>query len=430
METVYIKNVKPKISAIEFIFLIFFSAYYILPAVSSAINFIPMLAVAFLYVLLTLKSTPQDVIKKMFSVIAVAAFVALCYYLFTETSTISKNASYYELKRYLSRFQQIIFGFFPLLMIYRAKFYGTLKQKKILIYAVFAMFIFVIITTSRQLNVDANATRGWENFGELATGNVGTYGFVYAVSALIPAVIILWCTLKNSTARLAAALGILFMLWFLLRAQYTLAVLIAAISFIVYVFVVGKSRISKVIIVLALPVLFMLLPPILNGIAGVLGSEQMAIRFTELANAFSGEEIGYNLGSRLELYKNSLKYFFYSPFWGNRVLNFDGHATLLTVLSDIGLIGAIPYFWLYHNGRKTVSLLCETEEDYKKFVPVFVSFVLMGLTNPIHATLPLYIVVWFLTPLIIDVFCREGEEQREDQEESVKIRRPSWIKAR
>jgi O-antigen ligase len=90
-------------------------------------------------------------------------------------------------------------------------------------------------------------------------------------------------------------------------------------------------------------------------------------------------------------------------------VGFDGHATFLTVLADTGIFGGIPFYVLYVLICKTVSKLTGTCKKY--YSVVILMFTLMGLTNPVHASMPLGFAAWFLAPLILITVLNKEEKQ-------------------
>jgi O-antigen ligase len=123
----------------------------------------------------------------------------------------------------------------------------------------------------------------------------------------------------------------------------------------------------------------------------------------------SGDTSGYNLNGRFTLYGKSIEAFLNSPIIGNRHLDFDGHATCLTVLADTGIIGGIPFYYLLISMNKRMKALLS--ENAKNFLPAYFCLLCMGFSNPIHNSLPLAFAVWFIVPLIIDTLIKhEGEK--------------------
>lgn len=406
-----VKCQKPlKLGTYELVFIFFCLWYYIIPSANSKIGFITMLGISLIYILYAVQHIPVKYVKEIGNIVIASLMIASCYYFFTVTSTISTSASFYNLKRYLSKFSQVVFAFFPYILLLRIVYCGNLKQKKAICITILLMIGYTISTTWKELLINANATRSWADFALMTEENVGTYSFVYAVSALVPTLMIVVHYAKKTITKAGAVAAITVIFSFLLIAQYTLSILIAAVSIGVYLFFSSRSILLKVALVLALPFVFLILPSLFFYAAAKVDSTQVAARLTEMALALSGGGLGYNTNGRLTLYWKCIAAFLNSPIYGNRLLDFDGHATLLTVLSDVGLLGAIPYYYLFFSCRSNVEGLIGDRTAYTKFSPVFISLMLMGFTNPIHSALPLYIVVWLLAPLLIHML-QETEEK-------------------
>ena len=150
----------------------------------------------------------------------------------------------------------------------------------------------------------------------------------------------------------------------------------------------------------------MFLPYIIEFFAVSVTTGGMRTRLLEVAGYFSGESMGYNLNGRITLYKDTIKAFFDSPIIGNSSLKFDGHATFLTILSDVGLLGAIPFYWMYFSSRKHVNFILENKTQERCFLLTFLAVILTGFVNPIHAALPLPMVAWFFVPLACTIFIK------------------------
>ena len=190
---------------------------------------------------------------------------------------------------------------------------------------------------------------------------------------------------------------------FLINADYTLALLITLVGVILVGFSNIKSPVNKFIYVLICLICVTLIPSVLKLMYTYLPAGDISLRVKEIYNfVSSGDLSGYNLNSRLSLYGATLQAFANSPIVGNRYLDFDGHGTFITVLSDTGIMGAIPMFTLLFAARKYVKNILG--EHNKVFTPVFIVFVLMGIVNPIHATDALSFTMWCVAPLTIDYF--------------------------
>jgi hypothetical protein len=197
---------------------------------------------------------------------------------------------------------------------------------------------------------------------------------------------------------------------FLLQASYTLAILIAGLGLLMQIFLSFRSPVTKILFLVVAVIGAFFIPDLLLFISNNAPSSNMSVRFRELYSFFtSGDTSGYNLNGRLTLYRMSIEAFFNSPIIGNRNLNFDGHATCLTVLSDTGIVGGIPFYYLLFSMNKRMKALLS--ENAINFLPAFFCLLLMGFSNPIHNSLSLAFAVWFIVPLIIDTLIKqEGEK--------------------
>ncbi len=398
-----------EIPFIEMLFIMFSLFYYILPSFDK-INSILVICVFLIYLVYAIQRMPVKYAKNAFTIFVLSLIISACYFIFTNTSTIDASVSFYHLKRFLSKFSQVFFNFFPLVLLVRIVYSGSYKQKKFICGAIAILLLFVVIQTREEIKLYADATRDWA-YVEKENENAGGYAFVYAISAIVPTLLIIFHYAQYKWKNLTIV-AIFLIFGFLLRAQYTLAIILAIISLLTHVFVSSANKRIKIIVAVCLPLVYILLPFVLYAIAKQVDSYSVSLRITEIADFLSFGERGYNLGSRMELYQKTIIAFFKSPIFGNRYLNFDGHATLLTILSDVGLLGGIPYYYLFFSARNRIKEMLGIA-DYKVYFPVFLSFILMGFTNPIHSARPLYIVVWLLAPLLALIFKETIEKKRE-----------------
>lgn len=398
---------KQKASKFEMGIIILFSMVFILPSLSISLNFMLLLGAILLYLAYIFMKDTKNI--SVFSGMLVAVFlVALFYTLLTDTKTISANVGGAEIKQLASKFSQYLMMYLPLIFYYRIHNTANDKQKKILLVVVSALVIYVVFQTLQELAINPNAIRQWEEFSELEDDNIGNYYFVYSIPIIIATIAICIGNTSNFN-KLIGVVSIVFLFYFLVKAQYTLALLISIVGVLVCMFMSIKNIAFKAVFLVFAVILSMFIPQILLFLSNNIESEQMAIRLRELYAFFSaGDTTGYNLNGRLTLYGKTIQAFFKSPIWGHRRLNFDGHATYLTILSDTGLLGAIPFYYLIVNSRKKVQL--NLGEFARKFTPIFICMLCMGFTNPVHNSKPLSIAVWFIAPLAIDVFFNKEEE--------------------
>ncbi len=396
---------KEKLSPIEFAFIIFLFAIYLLPAFSLGSTTLLIILLAYCILLLGIDKNIAPFVCK--SLLLIAA-LALAYALLTDTSSIAENASNRELKRFISKLYQYLTLYFPAILFVRVNKKATQKQKMWLIIIGIAIMIYVIITTWIFLIENPNATREWTGVDEVSSENVAGYYFIYAVPIIISTVAIIFTKVKGA-AKLLTLGCIIVGIIFLVNAQYTLSILIAIIGVLIQIFRNMRSNISKVVFVFSMFLVALFLPNILEFAISRIPSYQVAVRLGEIHDFLTGQGAdGYNLNGRLTLYGDTVKAFFDSPIWGNRKLDFDGHATFLTVLSDTGLIGSIPFYSLLIVVCSCIKKQISSQKA--QFNVIIIMFVMMGLTNPIHASMPLGFATWFLAPLIIQMIFKEDNK--------------------
>lgn len=392
---------KPKIKLPfwEFGLLLLFSAYYLLPIVSSTVNFMVLLGLGVFYLAVVAVFDP-----KWMAPIAIflgcAAFISILYFTLTDTATISATASNYGVKRIASKLYQYFMMFFPACIFVRLYTKGSVKQRKWFLFIAVIMFSVVLINTYVELIVNPSASKTWVDVQTQNQNNIGTYAFVYAVPEVIVALVSLLYTLRGVIKKLIVFGCIMFMFSFLAMSQFTLALLAAIIGSTLQVSANMKSGTGKALLWVAISAGLLASPFILNFLADIIESEQMSLRLKELSAFFGqGDATGYNLNGRFELYKKSILAFLQSPILGNRRLSFDGHATLFIVPADIGIFGAIALFFLLFKSKDYVASYMGGEK--KHFIPIFVCIMIMGFTNPIHSAVTALYSTWLLAPMLL-----------------------------
>lgn len=390
------------IFTIDFIFTGFFALYYILPSLSTKYNFLIPLTLGLLYIFLDAVRNNLN-ISVVVKYLAIIAFIALLYMLLTDASSISADVANSGLKRFLSKFSQMFMMFLPLLFLKRNIDNSSYRIKKIIIFCSYAFILYVVTITMRELFVNPDITRAWAEFEESSTGNIANYYFVYAIPFTIAISTMIVCKSRKALVKVIMIFLIIYQMYFLLLAQYTLSVLIAIIGICAEIYCSSHLSQNKIFLMFLFFVLAVMSPWLFKTAASHVPSEQMSIRLYEIYDFLSGGDAsGYNLNSRMTLYKDSIIAFLKSPVLGNRSLNFDGHATFLTVLADLGLLGGIPFYYLYFSSQRKVKAFIN--EKGNNFTVIFIMLLLMGFSNPIHTALPLMYVVWFLAPLTIETY--------------------------
>ena len=389
----------------EILLIIFLFAAYLLPSFAlGSTTLLLLLLVYCVYIVFIDQDLFLTVVVPLLLIFALAA----AYSLLTDASSIAGDVANRGLKRFISKTYQYVTLYFPALLFVRISRIATSAQKKLFAGIGIVMMVYVVITTWLFLLENPEATRHWEDFSENAELDVANYYFVYAVPIIISVVSIFMLKYKNAIRYISLVLVIVGLI-FLVNAQYTLAILITIIGVLFQVFRHIRTTLNKTLFILGVLVIAVFLPQILSFAIRMLPTGHISVRLQEINAFLTGKGAGgYNLNSRLTLYGDTIKAFFRSPIWGNRKLDFDGHATFLTVLSDTGILGSVPFYALLVAICKRVQKYMGTHKQ--QFSVIIMMFVLMGVTNPIHASLPLGFVTWFLAPLTIQTVLKEDAQ--------------------
>lgn len=390
-----------KMPWIEVVVILLLALYYVLPAASATINFLIVVCIALLYAIYVIIKDKQ--MMRFTIPFVICSFVlAGVVTLLTDTTSISATLDNIKLRQFMSTLSQYLFMYLPVVFLQRVLTRANNKQQKILFIGCSVIFLFVTIITLKELAVNPGIIRSWENFSELEKQNVGNYYFVYAIPIIITMLAVIMEG-KKIYEKLILVVFILLFVFFVFQAEYTLALIISMIGLIVVIYKSIKNLVLKLVFIFVSLLLLILLPNILAFVASQIDSSQMALRIMEVHDFFvSGSADGYNLNGRLTLYGKSILAFLRSPLYGNRTLDFNGHALFLTILADTGVIGGVPFYYLLFSARKQMQQLLG--DKYEKYSPVFLCLVLTGLTNPIQRSYPVSFAIWFFAPLAIYLF--------------------------
>lgn len=392
----------------ELVFIAFFIAYSILPSFGGMIPFtiILMGALGYALAIAIFESKASPTVSRFLILISALVLV----YVFTcETKSIALDVSNRELKVFMSKMNQYFMMFFPLLLFYRLNEHAGRQNKKLLLFFTYALMVYVFVITLREMIANPGVTRHWIEFAEISESNIGSYSYVYSIPFM--AVIFGMFLLKAESVIVKALYfaGIIGCIYFLLLAQYTLALIATVLGLVVLFIQVYDSVSIKALIVCLVIAFFVLAPFIFNGLADMVPSESMSIRFREIANFFTSGDAtsSENLGGRMTLYIEAFKHFLRSPLYGHKSVGFDPHSTILNIMCDTGVLGFIPFIYVFTGCNKvTKSMLGESA---KLFIPIFFMLFVMGLTNPIHSAKQISLAVWFIAPLTIDLYFNRNE---------------------
>lgn len=178
---------------------------------------------------------------------------------------------------------------------------------------------------------------------------IGNYTFAYGIVFL--GLFFLYRTLTSKKNRILFTLLYFFMYLVLIKMEFTIALLLYALSSLLYFCLIGIKERKKFILILLMfmaanVILIIGIPIVLQSIANYF-PEGIAIRLNEIGDMFNKELSNKaDLKLRLVLYYDSLNSFIQNILGGcllNQEGSIGGHSTILDFLGSFGLL-AFPIF--------------------------------------------------------------------------------------
>lgn len=394
---------------LEFLFLLLSTTYYIHFKQQDKFALLaPFIAIAYICYVYFKEPSYR---KQLRTMVLLIGLIAILYTLLNDASSISSTVSNSYLKRFYSKFSQYLMIFTPVLFLGRTLFYATQKQIYLIIGVALATSLVVSQAALTVIKINPLLVHSM-NAETLEASDVSFTGFYFVYAFTFLVIFSLLCILYPAEKKwkyLSWILG-LYSIYFLYKSQFTLSLVTSVISCYYLIIKFGKTPQFKLLSVLVGILTFFLLPALLNFITSISSSELLNERLAEMNVFFnnSGQaNSDSDLHARLTLYGKAVAAFFNSPIWGNRYVDFDGHATFLMIWADLGIIGGIPISYMFVKAYKTVKAFMGNKGLY--FAPFMVQIVLMGLTNPIHASIANFIMLWYICPLMIYLFCNKNK---------------------
>ena len=203
----------------------------------------------------------------------------------------------------------------------------TLRSQKIAFWSFVACFVITALTTSYGCSIFPNASRAMANgtFAEMESDivtmyrsmNIGSFQFVYTLVLMIPVIL---CCNRSVFKNRYWGYGIIgLFLYTIYQTQYTTALLLAVVSTAYLVLPVSHNPKTARKWLIGIVAVFFVSLPIIGDLhsffAGIIGSEQMSQRFSELSLSMSGQQLDEDsdFGTRLYLWNKSLTTFCVLP---------------------------------------------------------------------------------------------------------------------
>lgn len=338
----------------------------------------------------------------------VIVLFVLLYLLLTDSESIG-NVANRGMKRFYAKFSQYLLAFFPIFLFYRTNKLATKKQIYFIVGIVLLNALVLIKASLAIIEINANVFHSMNaDVLEDAGVSIQGYSFVYAFTFLVLTSVLCFRKQKHYFAKILFGMLGVYSAFFLFKSQFALSLVTTFCSLLYLYFTTTKNKDRRFFVVIGIVTIVLLLPIILKLIIGLSDSELLNQRLQEIYDTLMGENQNSeesDLWARMELYGKCFLAFIQSPIWGNRALDFNGHSTFLCVLADLGIIGGFILFKLF---KKSFEFMKEQLGDkYLYYSPLVCQVILMGLTNPIHSTPSIFIMLYFLCPLLIVQFVKE-----------------------
>ncbi len=299
----------------------------------------------------------------------------------------------------------------------------TAKSQKIAFWSFVACFVITALTTSYGCSIFPNASRSMANgtFAEKESDivtmyrsmNIGSFQFAYTLVLMIPVIL---CCNRSVFKNRYWGYGIIgLFLYAIYQTQYTTALLLAVVLPVSH-----NPKTARKWLIGIVAIFFVSLPIIgdlLSFFAGIIGSEQMSQRFSELSLSMSGQQLDEDsdFGTRLYLWNKSLTTFF-SHFLTGVYFTTDiasaskyvgGHSFILDSMARFGIVGLMLVIWMF---KKLYKLFVKPYNNRVHYIFFLTSFVL-NIVQCLVNTVSIEVVFVFLMPLVFVISNKENENK-------------------
>ncbi len=375
---------------------------------SLVINF-PLLALIYLYIINNAKG---NLLNKVFSVIPIFIVPAL------NMLTVGKVPLINFLYSVFQWISWPLIGFFVVDNL-------SLKSQRIVLWAFLSCFIITSITTIIGCNMYPSASRALANGNFLESDadiaamyrsmNIGNFQFVYTLVLMVPLVL---CLCNHNLQKKALGYAIVFLfIYTILKTQYTTALILSVVTALYLILPSSHNpRTAKrwfvVLFALAL-VALPLISGVLQFIASIVGSEQMADRFNELSMSLGGQQLDEesDFGARLYFWSLSFNTFINHFLTGvyfitdvsHRYMYIGGHSFILDTLARFGIISLFLLIWMFNTIYKLYIRPYRHRPEYIFVLTTFALNIVQCFVN----TISIEIVFVFFIPVIMSITSQE-----------------------
>lgn len=241
--------------------------------------------------------------------------------------------------------------------------------------------------------------------------NIGNYQFIYSLVLFIP--IMLWLIKRSKgVVKIFNIAELICFILCIFESQYTIALIMVAISIPIFFATKSKKRMVVVSVILVLFLLcngFSILGDVFGYFSEQIKHEYVADRFLQVSQLLKGQTVETETSNvRLMHYESVLSTFFKKPFFGANLFVFDkdvisGHSTVLDMCAGGGLIGIGMIIWIV---RQLYLLILGRGRKPFVIYTTWILATIIAFLNPLVFILP--IMVLFMCSMCIQKIS-EGE---------------------
>lgn len=424
------ENQKNKfIENVNFIALVVFIAWYILPIAKIYFNG-TIFNIIMSLVLLTFFMTAYMLAPKKFWVIGKHTItVIICIVIYIINMFIRKEAG-----NPIAYAKIGIIFWVPVIMNNLYMHYYSNSKKKALIHIILLYFILTTIPTMMEVFANPGAIREL-SYGGVDTiedyskvqRNVGTFSYVYGLAIIIPFLLHILIETKNKKLFLLLTLVSIITL---IKASFTIAIIITAISMLIY-YLTSRKNITHKIMVVAISILivvisFNFLPNLLINLSNNIDNKYFKQRIIEIADFMGGNASGSgDLTSRLELYKKSFDTFLKHPIigvGGYYYIEFNNpgigyHSQILDDMARYGIFSLFFVIIFFYYYRKNLLKISTIETNKRIINTTIFGVLLLALINPCFNNEWISIILFILLP----TYCSLEKEELNEKNSEINL---------
>lgn len=267
------------------------------------------------------------------------------------------------------------------------------QNYKIIVPVTLILLIVFNIRTNTALNADASIARqlvrNTEELYDFMRSGVGGYGLVYPQVCIAP-VVYGWMlkSLENHKINFVIGLAWSVSFWAVLsKAGYSIAIIAASVSLIVFVFYRRRNILPALLISVAVIIVTILMLLYVDGfrnfILNIFEGTKVVRKIEDLLSTAEGETAD-SFATRIERYWQSILSCFQFPIIGGKIFGAKtgGHSEILDVFADYGVWGGVPTVMMIFHTPVYFKKISYTPTVYATANAHFLAIALVALFDP------------------------------------------------